>query len=223
MPFLYSRGPGSRPRASSASERRRRDLLRRIIVAVCCGCAVWMALQCVMATVATRYVAVAAKDIARGDVIVTGDVSMREVPDSPALDDAVDDVDAAAGMIAQSSIASGTPVFHAMLARRPTVGPGRTSMTIALSSSPDELIVGDTVRLVTASDDDGEYRVLAERATVLDVPEHANDDGLLSGAVGDQSAAVTFALPPRDALAVLQVGEHAPVLAVDADDVDGGK
>ncbi|WP_158275764.1 SAF domain-containing protein [Bifidobacterium catulorum] len=212
---------GSQPRGGASSSRRRAaETMRRLAVALCCGFAVWFALQCVMSTVATRTVVVTVRDITRGDVISDGDVAARLVPDSDAMGHAMGDVRRVVGDVARVDIEAGAPVIRGMTSAEPVSSNGRTTLEVALSSAPDSLTPGDTIRLVTTGDegtggDATKARTLAEDVLVMRTPDGDDEgEGLLSAEAADGRRTVLVSLKPDEALAVLGAQEASPVLAV---------
>ncbi|MBW3088764.1 flagella basal body P-ring formation protein FlgA [Bifidobacterium sp. 82T24] len=214
---------GSQPGSGASRRRRAGETLRRLAIALCCGFAVWFALQCVMSTVATRAVVVTVRGITRGDVIGDGDVAVRLVPDSDAMGHAIGDVRRVVGDVARVDIEAGAPVIRGMTSSEPVSSDGRTTLEVALASAPDSLTPGDTIRLVTtgeggdATTSKTRARTLADDVLVMKTPPRDDDDGagLLSADAADGRRTVMVSLTPDEALAVLGAQEASPILAVE--------
>lgn len=214
------------------SKRRAKAKLTRLAAAVCAGLAMFAALSCVEATVATTPVVVATREIARGNVVRKADVEVAALPASSAMEHALGDMDEAVGTVAQGDIEAGQPLFDTSVSEAPVAPDNRTVLEVRVASDVADLIAGDRVALATAITEscpadapenpppeatDGDASAaqtetldglcsLSEDALVMAKPR--KDDQNISGGT------VSLALPPQDALRVMAVQENAPIVAI---------
>lgn len=185
--------------------------LRRLLAALCAGLAVFMGLQCLRSTIATRPAVVATQHIHRGGTITASAIAMRSIPYDAAWDNAFHTIDDVTGMVARIDIPSGGIVTTTMARASPTVPQGYTAVEVRLASAIDGLDVGDEVTLSSAvlaegdAHNDGEALCeLASQAVMMSKPTK-DANGMVTA---------TFAMPPAEAAAVLQAQEYAAIIAV---------
>lgn len=208
--FLHMIGP-----ANSLRRRRLTHVVRRAIIAVAAGVAVFAALMCVVGAQATRTVMVAAVDIARGQTVDADMLRPAQVPVSDvggwSWNAVLDDVSGLPG-VAQVDIAAGQPIFGSMIRAQPVVPDGFTVIEVRLASAAGVLTAGDEIALASAvgcaRDEHDETAandacVLVERALVMQEPQDATPD-----------AATTLAMAPNDALRVMSSQEAGAIVAV---------
>ncbi|WP_226803233.1 flagella basal body P-ring formation protein FlgA [Bifidobacterium cebidarum] len=195
-------------------------MLRRIAAAACAGLAVLFALGTVTAYIATVPVVVAIRHISRGSTVNPTDVAVRHFPPSVVSDSMIGAVDDAAGRIASIDITNGDPILTHMTRAAPMVPAGSTVMDVQLTSSIDELVVGDTVQLVSAfgcgTDADrtitneikGDSCILADDALVMGISTTADSS------YADGRQLVSFAMAPDAAARVMQLQEAGAIVAV---------
>lgn len=208
MSFLFSDDRRHRI-TDNAAHRRRRERLRRAALACCCGLTVWAALQCMLSLTDRQTLVVARTDLMPGHVLTDADLQLAHAPTTHVLDDTYTEIQNVRGKVTRIPIAAGSPLLPGMMSTVPAPSADHTSLAIPLASLPDTLIPGDEVRLVSTT------RVLAERATVLDIPDPPDDDGLLSSSDdGWDGSTVTFSVTPDEAIAILSARDTSPILAV---------
>lgn len=205
--FLHMIGP-----ANSLRRRRLTHVVRRAIIAVAAGVAVFAALMCVVGAQATRTVMVAAVDIARGQTVDADMLRPAQVPVSDvggwSWNAVLDDVSGLPG-VAQVDIAAGQPIFGSMIRAQPVVPDGFTVIEVRLASAAGVLTAGDEIALASAVGcaRDGTVAddacVLVERALVMREPQDATTD-----------ATTTLAMAPNDALRVMSSQEVGAIVAV---------
>ncbi|MBT1160554.1 SAF domain-containing protein [Bifidobacterium sp. SO1] len=193
--------------------------MRRVACAAAAGLTMLAALMCVLGTVATRTVVVAAVDIERGTAIEAGMLRLAQWPigDGAVLEDALDSLDGLRG-IAQVDIVAGQPMYRPMIRDQPTIPDGFTVIEVRLASDGDALMNGDEIALASATGctdaaDDGpssDACVLVERAMVMRL-------GTSAGRTSNGYAAVSttpLAMSAVDALRVMAAQEAGAIVAV---------
>lgn len=133
-------------------QRRILALARRLAIACCAGITVFATLQCIVASVQTQPVVIAARRIVRGAQLRNNDVRIVQVPVSTIWSGALTRAEEVTGQIAQVELARGQPILQFSIAERPVLPNGHTTIDVRLSSSSDRLIAGDLVDLVTNMD-----------------------------------------------------------------------
>lgn len=194
---------------NSLERRRLLDHCRRALTACAAGLAVFAALHCVMATVETGPIVVAAVALARGDVIRDSDVTIRTVPASNVLDGALRHIAEANGNIAQTDIAAGTPLLTGMIGKRPVTPPGYTVIDVRLAGGWQDLIPGDVIALSAA----GVCEQSTDSTDTCVVAGHA----VTMGSIGDDGTGgvtLPLALPADEALHILSLQEQGMIVAV---------
>lgn len=219
---------GKAGRPGSLRRRRLMDALRRMMVAVCVGLAVFAALACVTGSVATRTVVIAAADIARGTAVDGSMLRLARMPagDGSALRGAWASLEDLPGHgIAQVDIVAGQPVYGPMIRDQPTIPNGFTVIEVRLASDADALMAGDEIALASAAGcddadkdedsgrtdgDDASHPscVLVERALVMGQSPKASAAGYAT------DATTALAMPPEDALRVMSSQEAGAIIAV---------
>lgn len=137
---------------STLRQRRILALARRLAIACCAGITVFATLQCIVASVQTQPVVIAARRIVRGAQLRNNDVKIVQVPVSTIWSGALTRAEEVTGQIAQVELARGQPILQFSIAERPVLPNGHTTIDVRLSSSSDRLIAGDLVDLVTNMD-----------------------------------------------------------------------
>ena len=211
--FLHMIGP-----ANSLQRRRLTHAVRRAMIAVAAGVAVFAALMCVVGAQATRTVMVAAVDITRGRTVDADMLRPAQVPVSDvggwSWDAVLDNVTGLPG-VAQVDITAGQPIFGSMIRAQPVVPDGFTVIEVRLASAAGVLTAGDEIALASAvgcardeTDEAGgtaadDACILVERALVMREPQDVTPD-----------AATTLAMAPDDALRVMSSQEAGAIVAV---------
>ena len=113
----------------TAPHRRRKNArLHRLLAAVCAGLAMFAALQCVRLTISTQPVVIAAQPIAKGSVITSDSLALRDLPYDKALRNVFHDCADAVGLIAQVDVAEGGIVTSTMARASPVVSGNRSAI-----------------------------------------------------------------------------------------------
>lgn len=236
------------PVTDGLKHRRIRHHLRRLASATLVALCAYSLMQ-YLSTLSTDTVTllVARHDIRRGDILDTSSLTQVQTPRSDALrgaltPESLTSESQGSHLTALIDIAKGQAIYRDALTSGIEAGHGLTKIRVRLASLPNDLQIGETVKLVTSgscapedepSTEDGteqdavgndgaadgtseEPCALSDEALVLSIPEDDEDSGLFSQ-VRDEEAvynAVEFALPPRDALAVISRQSSQPILAV---------
>lgn len=216
---------------------------RRMLAACCAALAVLCMMHGIDAVTRRQRIVIASGDIARGERVAAGSLSVIDVPAMTAGMHAVERIEDVAGRIALAPIARGQPLYAPMLADSPVAPAGSTTIEVRLASVPDRLIAGDRVDLVSSvgcvQAGEGQPCVLAQDALTLAAPLSSysavdavgsQDSGSSAGSGGallgestfgssadsgsGSSLTVTFALDADEALRVLAQQEAGPLLAV---------
>lgn len=208
LPFSPNRG--------SLKRRRLYAVIRRLTAALFAGLAVLFAVQAVLSTVETTPVVVAARAIERGSPIGGADVRVVNLPKTALGPSMTDDMSAVIGLIAQIDIAAGDSVLTTMARDVPLAPTGTTVIAVRLASSPDGLLPGDEVSLVSTVGCDGEDCTLAEQALVMAVGGQADtgSGSSLGTLYGDNAQTVSCAMRPKEASKVIALQEAGAVVAV---------
>lgn len=208
LPFSPTRG--------SLKRRRLYAVIRRLAAALFAGLAVLFAVQAVLSTVETTPVVVAARAIERGSQIDDTDVRVVDMPKTALGPSMTDDMSAVIGLIAQIDIAAGDSVLTTMARDVPLAPTGTTVIAVRLASSPDGLLPGDEVSLVSTVGCDGEDCTLAEQALVMAVGGQADtgSGSSLGTLYGDNAQTVSCAMRPKEASKVIALQEAGAVVAV---------
>lgn len=209
LPFSPTRG--------SLKRRRCYAVIRRLAAALFAGLAVLFAVQAVLSTVETTPVVVAARAIERGSQIDDADVRVVDMPKTALGPSMTDDMSAVIGLIAQIDIAAGDSILTTMARDVPLAPTGTTVIAVRLASSPDGLLPGDEVSLVSTVGCDGEDCTLAEQALVMAVGGGQADTGSgssLGTLYGDNAQTVSCAMRSKEAAKVIALQEAGAVVAV---------
>ncbi|KAA8828889.1 SAF domain-containing protein [Bifidobacterium myosotis] len=208
LPFSPTRG--------SLKRRRLYAVIRRLAAALFAGLAVLFAVQAVLSTVETTPVVVAARAIERGSPIGDADVRVIDLPKTALGPSMTGDMSAVIGLIAQIDIAAGDSVLTTMARDVPLAPTGTTVIAVRLASSPDGLLPGDEVSLVSTVGCDGEDCTLAEQALVMAVGGQADtgSGSSLGTLYGDNAQTVSCAMRPKEASKVIALQEAGAVVAV---------
>ncbi|OZG61399.1 SAF domain-containing protein [Bifidobacterium myosotis] len=208
LPFSPNRG--------SLKRRRLYAVIRRLTAALFAGLAVLFAVQAVLSTVETTPVVVAARAIERGSHIDDADVRVVDMPKTALGPSMTDDMSAVIGLIAQIDIAAGDSILTTMARDVPLAPTGTTVIAVRLASSPDGLLPGDEVSLVSTVGCDGEDCTLAEQALVMAVGGQADtgSGSSLGTLYGDNAQTVSCAMRPKEASKVIALQEAGAVVAV---------
>lgn len=224
------------PPAGSLRRRRLSFAARRLTAALCAGLALLFAIEAVVSQTGTAPVAVAARPIARGEIIGADDVEVVRFPVAAVTASMTDSIDELTGSVAYIDIGGGDPVLTSMTRAAPLVPPGNTVVEVRLASALDELAAGDHVKLVSAlgcaddahSGDEGRSEndtptgaspsygaaatcVLADDALVMGVNE-ADPDA--ESGYGTVQRKASFAMPADAAVRVMQSQEAGAIVAV---------
>nr|WP_233427996.1 SAF domain-containing protein [Bifidobacterium myosotis] len=196
--------------------RRLYAVIRRLTAALFAGLAVLFAVQAVLSTVETTPVVVAARAIERGSHIDDADVRVVDMPKTALGPSMTDDMSAVIGLIAQIDIAAGDSILTTMARDVPLAPTGTTVIAVRLASSPDGLLPGDEVSLVSTVGCDGEDCTLAEQALVMAVGGQADtgSGSSLGTLYGDNAQTVSCAMRPKEASKVIALQEAGAVVAV---------
>lgn len=209
LPFSPTRG--------SLKRRRLYAGIRRLAAALFAGLAVLFAVQAVLSTVETTPVVVAARAIERGSQIDDADVRVVDLPKTALGPSMTGDSSAVIGLIAQIDIAAGDSILTTMARDVPLAPTGTTVIAVRLASSPDGLLPGDEVSLVSTIGCDGEDCTLAEQALVMAVGGGQADTGSgssLGTLYGDNAQTVSCAMRSKEAAKVIALQEAGAVVAV---------
>ncbi|TPF94960.1 SAF domain-containing protein [Bifidobacterium sp. UTBIF-78] len=208
LPFSPTRG--------SLKRRRLYAGICRLAAALFAGLAVLFAVQAVLSTVETTPVVVAARAIERGSPIGDADVRVIDLPKTALGPSMTGDMSAIIGLIAQIDIAAGDSVLTTMARDVPLAPTGTTVIAVRLASSPDGLLPGDEVSLVSTVGCDGEDCTLAEQALVMAVGGQADtgSGSSLGTLYGDNAQTVSCAMRPKEASKVIALQEAGAVVAV---------
>lgn len=208
LPFSPTRG--------SLKRRRCYAVIRRLTAALFAGLAVLFAVQAVLSTVETTPVVVAARAIERGSQIDDADVRVVDMPKTALGPSMTDDMSAVIGLIAQIDIAAGDSILTTMARDVPLAPTGTTVIAVRLASSPDGLLPGDEVSLVSTVGCDGEDCTLAEQALVMAVGGQADtgSGSSLGTLYGDNAQTVSCAMRSKEAAKVIALQEAGAVVAV---------
>ncbi|MBM6700013.1 flagella basal body P-ring formation protein FlgA [Bifidobacterium pullorum subsp. saeculare] len=218
---------GGRQVPDGLRRRRMRAGLTRAAAAACAGLAVFLTLQCVLGTVETMPVVVATRALERGATIAAGDVAVARTPRSPAVEGAAHDDAAVVGMVAQTAVERGQPLYPTAIRASPVPPDGHTVLEVRVASDIAALTPGDHVSLASAmgcadaasaseahaqGDAQGaaEPCVLTDRALVMARPSKDEDGGV--------GGMVSLAMPPGAALAVMATQEAGAIVAVTRSD-----
>lgn len=222
MVFMVTFSIFQAPARGSLKRRRAFSYARRLAAALCAGLAVLFGLQALLATIETSPVVVAVNPIRRGAAITAEDVQVVAMPVGALGPSMVEETADVVGGIAQIDIAAGDAITVHMARNAPLAPTGTTVIAVRLASSPDELLPGDEVSLVSAVGCDGDDCMLAEDALVMGVKGRgtSSDDsdgggsGSLGSVYGDDAKTVSCAMKPEDAARVMELQEAGAVIAV---------
>lgn len=208
LPFSSTHG--------SLKRRRCYAVIRRLAAALFAGLAVLFAVQAVLSTVETTPVVVAARAIERGSQIDDADVRVVDMPKTALGTSMTDDMSAVIGLIAQIDIAAGDSILTTMARDVPLAPTGTTVIAVRLASSPDGLLPGDEVSLVSTVGCDGEDCTLAEQALVMAVGGQADtgSGSSLGTLYRDNAQTVSCAMRSKEAAKVIALQEAGAVVAV---------
>lgn len=208
LPFSPNRG--------SLKRRRLYAVIRRLAAALFAGLAVLFAVQAVLSTVETTPVVVAARAIERGSPIGDADVRVVDLPKTALGPSMTGDSSVVIGLIAQIDIAAGDSILTTMARDVPLAPTGTTVIAVRLASSPDGLLPGDEVSLVSTVGCDGGDCTLAEQALVMAVGGQADtgSGSSLGTLYGDNAQTVSCAMRPKEASKVIALQEAGAVVAV---------
>lgn len=131
-------------------------MVRSLAIALCAGIAMFLALQSMAGMVATKPVATASHDIAKGSTINEDDIEIVQVPEAKALSSALSSRSQAIGTIAQVDITSGDILTRPMARASPVPAEGMTVIDVAVVTAGSSLFAGERVSLVTSSQCSGD-------------------------------------------------------------------
>ena len=214
--FITDHGRGNtrtahgRKRTPDGLRRRQlRALWGRMAAAICAGFAVFAALTCVLSTVETVPVLVAARTVRRGTMIRAADVALVHTPRAAVVEDALHTDAGAIGLVAQIDVAAGQPLYPTAIRAAPVPPEHATVLQVRVASDVTTLLPGDHVALASAAGCPAGRDppcTLTDQALVMAQPTRTADDG-----VGGQ---LSLALPPEAALTVMAIEDAGAIVAV---------
>lgn len=185
--------------------------MRRVGAICCLALALLTALAAVESMTATVTVVVAIRALTRGDTILADDLTVMEMPAAPAFDGAFSSTADAAGLVVQSDVGSGQPLYPTMARASPVAPDGHGVLEVAVANDASSLIAGDTVMLVSAvgcGQDEPQPCVLAEEALVMTRAEPTRE--------GASGSLLTVAMPPEELLKVMSSAQLGAIVTVNA-------
>ncbi|WEV72177.1 SAF domain-containing protein [Bifidobacterium sp. ESL0790] len=243
MTFFHStKAAGTaKSRYPTLEQRRRSRTIRSLAIALCAGIAVFLALQSMAGMVATKPVATAAHDIAKGSTIDEDDIEIVQVPESKALASALSSRSQATGTIAQVDIASGDILTRPMARASPVPAEGMTVIDVAVVSAGSSLFAGERVSLVTSGQCTGGGQPgTADQAQQSAAQDETNGDAGSSGEASqpqdscmlakdvvivktsrdsmdqdiETATHIQVALSPQEAATVIAAKEGGPIMVI---------
>ncbi|MCH4203481.1 MAG: SAF domain-containing protein [Bifidobacterium tibiigranuli] len=151
LPRILSRRDGQPPPRPGLRQRRAIATLRRVLIPLLAGLAVFFALHSVASAAATQEVLVAARSLRQGTHIRPADVEMRTVPSAAAWQSAARSPSEVNGRIAQIDIKPGQPLLDTMIRGSPVVPKGFTVVEARLAGASLGMRLGDEVSLAAST------------------------------------------------------------------------
>jgi hypothetical protein len=151
LPRIFGQRSSQQPSRPSLRQRRTIATLRRVLIPLLAGLAVFFALHSVASATATQEVLVAARPLRQGTRIRPADVEMRTVPSAAAWQFAARNTAEVKGRIAQIDIKPGQPLLDTMIRGSPVVPKGFTVVEARLAGASLGMRLGDEVSLATSA------------------------------------------------------------------------
>lgn len=193
------------------STRGRRLLLRhrRLLSALLAALAVLVVVRTLApATPPRRAVVVAARDLMSGLTLAGGDVSVEQVPPEVVPQGSVSSPAQLLGRVVAGPMRAGEPVTDRRLLGRPLLSgypPGLVAAAVRIRDAAvvGLLQVGDRISVYAAGGDTSYAGLVVRRATVVTLPQVADD--------AQQGGLVVLAVTPAQAAALAQASATAPL------------
>lgn len=213
--------------------RQRRAILKRILVALCAGLAIFCALQAFLEPRAQTQVLLTRRDIPRGTHIKADMLKEVQLPVSPVFATVLRHPQDAIGLVATIDLEAGQPITKASLSHMPRLPQNSTSVRINLASAPEALLPGQFVKLVASAGcaqstndqtaHNAEHKpsgcIISSSALIMALPNKDQGTSGISGALLDKTPPhyTTFALPVQDAVTILSLPPETAIVAVHID------